>query len=105
LNSLSHPTFLMTWLTICASQHRERVVDSEIGSVGDGRKLLPPDQQFQIDFKRLSVEKDHWGGIPLGSGGAIQFELPDEGLGRILEGPCVLANFDVAATVPAFNRA
>jgi hypothetical protein len=46
-----------------------------------------PDQHLQINFKRLSIKQHDRAYIPLGSGGAIQFELPEESLGRILEGP------------------
>ena len=48
VKSFSPPTVLMIWQTICASQRKERVRDSEIGSVLDFRKLLPsPTKAFR----------------------------------------------------------
>ena len=48
VKSLSHPTVLMIWQTICTSPRKERVRESEIGSVLDFRKLLPsPTRAFR----------------------------------------------------------
>lgn len=64
-----------------------------------------PRQQLQMDFERLSIKKNHRARIPIRSGVLISLQFRDEDLGRTLERTSIEKDFDVAATVPVFDRA
>jgi hypothetical protein len=63
------------------------------------------DQEFQMNFERLSIQKHHRASAPIRSGALIPFQFADEGPGRILERPSILMNLDIATAVPGFPRA